>query len=234
MMPLGEALRMLHQPPADADPAKLEAGDSAAHFALAFDEMFAFQLALADRSDACGAARAARRWTLRPTLTARLLEALPFTPTRAQLRAIDEIGADLARAIQMNRLLMGDVGSGKTLVAFWAALRAVESGWQAAMMAPTELLAEQHYRSFMRSCAAALGVPSRVADRQTRRRERARDAAAARRGRRFAVVFGTHALIQEGVALRTPGPRGHRRAASLRGFRSRAAESARAPAHTCS
>ena len=155
---------MLHQPPADADPAKLEAGDSAAHFALALDEMFAFQLAMGiDRMRA--ARRVGARMDAPANLTARLLETLPFTPTRAQLRAIDEIGADLARAHPMNRLLMGDVGSGKTLVALWAALRAVESGWQAAMMAPTELLAEQHYRSFTALCGT-LGVPAALLTRQ--------------------------------------------------------------------
>jgi ATP-dependent DNA helicase RecG len=202
VMPLGEALRTLHQPPADADPAKFEAGDSAAHLALAFDEMFAFQLAMGiDRM------RAARRRSARmdapAKLTARLLETLPFTPTRAQRRAIDEIGADLARTHPMNRLLMGDVGSGKTLVALWAALRAAESGWQVAMMAPTELLAEQHYRSFMALCSA-LGVPAALLLGKTPPAERARTLRLLASGA-IPLVFGTHALIQEGVALRSLG-----------------------------
>jgi ATP-dependent DNA helicase RecG len=202
VMPLGEALRMLHQPPADADPAKFEAGDSAAHLALAFDEMFAFQLAMGiDRMRA--ARRTAARMDAPAKLTTRLLETLPFAPTRAQLRAIDEIGADLARAHPMNRLLMGDVGSGKTLVALWAALRGAESGWQVAMMAPTELLAEQHYRSFTALCGTH-GVPAALLLGKTPPAERARTLRLLASGA-ISVVFGTHALIQEGVALRSLG-----------------------------
>src|SRR5215469_7650877 len=86
-------------------------------------------------------------------------ELFAFELTGSQARAIDEIGVDLARPNQMNRMLLGDVGSGKTLVAFWAMLRAIECGHQAAMMAPTELLAEQHYRGFQRVCGR-LGVSS--------------------------------------------------------------------------
>jgi ATP-dependent DNA helicase RecG len=202
VMPISEALRMLHQPPADAEPTKLEAGDSAAHFALAFDEMFAFQLAMGiDRMRA--ARRTGARMDATANLTARLLETLPFTPTRAQIRAIDEIGAGLAQAHPMNRLLMGDVGSGKTLVALWAALRAAESGWQIAMMAPTELLAEQHHRSFTALCGA-LGVPAALLLGKTPPAERARTLRLLASGA-IPVVFGTHALIQEGVALKRLG-----------------------------
>ena len=221
-MALGEALRMLHQPPADAEPAKFEAGDSAAHFALAFDEMFAFQLAMGiDRMRA--ARRVGARMDAPARLTARLLETLPFAPTRAQLRAIDEIGADLARAHPMNRLLMGDVGSGKTLVALWAALRAAESGWQVAMMAPTELLAEQHYRSFMALCGA-LGVPAALLLGKTPPSERARTlrllaSGAIPRGLRHPRAHSGGRRAQK------PGSRGYRRAASLRRLRSRAPES---------
>ena len=186
---------------ADADPAKFESGDSGAHFALAFDEMFAFQLAMGiDRIRA--ARRVGARMDATATLTARLLETLPFAPTRAQLRSIDEIGADLAKAHPMNRLLMGDVGSGKTLVALWAALRAAESGWQVAMMAPTELLAEQHYRSFTALCGT-LGVPAALLLGKTPPSERARTLRLLASGA-IPLVFGTHALIQEGVALQEP------------------------------
>ena len=202
VMALSEALRTLHQPPADADPAKFELGDTAAHRALAFDEMFAFQLAMAiDRRRAVR--RTGARMNVPPRLTARLLETLPFTPTRAQLRSIGEIGADLARAHPMNRLLMGDVGSGKTLVALWAALRAAESGWQVAIMAPTELLAEQHYRSFVALCGT-LGMPAALLLGKTPPAERMRTLRLLASGA-IPIVFGTHALIQEGVALRNLG-----------------------------
>lgn len=197
LMPTHEALRTLHQPPADAEPAALEAGGSTAHFALAFDEMFAFQLAMGiDRMRA--ARRAPARIDAKPTLSARLLETLPFAPTRAQLRAIEEIGAGLAGPHPMNRLLMGDVGSGKTLVALWAALRAAESGWQVAMMAPTELLAEQHYHSFARLCGP-LGVQAALLLGKTAAAERARTLRLLASGA-LPIVFGTQALIQEGVA----------------------------------
>ena len=88
-----------------------------------------------------------------------MTDEMPFELTGSQSRAIEEIDADLARPNQMNRMLMGDVGSGKTIVAFWAMIRAIECGHQAAMMAPTELLAEQHYRGFARVCGR-LGVKS--------------------------------------------------------------------------
>jgi ATP-dependent DNA helicase RecG len=202
VMAPGAALRTLHQPPADAEPAKLESGDSAAHFALAFDEMFAFQLAMGiDRMRA--QRRVGARMDARTSLTTRMLEMLPFTPTLAQLRAIDEIKAGLARAHPMNRLLMGDVGSGKTLVALWAALRAVESGWQVAMMAPTELLAEQHFRSFMTLCGT-VGVPAAILLGKTPAAERSRTLRLLASGA-IPLVFGTHALIQEGVALKSLG-----------------------------
>ena len=202
VIPPSDALRILHQPPAHAEPAKLVTGESAAHLALAFDEMFAFQLAVGiDRMRT--ARRSGARMDAPANLTVRLLSALPFTPTRAQLRAIDEIDADLARAHPMNRLLMGDVGSGKTLVALWAALRAVESGWQAAMMAPTELLAEQHYCSFRAMCGA-LGVPAALLLGKTPAAERARTLRLLASGT-IPLVFGTHALIQEGVAFKRLG-----------------------------
>lgn len=202
IMPVAEALRVLHQPPADFDPAELEKGCSAAHYALAFDEMFAFQLAMG--IDRLRSERRAGAPINGPAdLSARLLDSLPFKPTGAQLRAIGEIGADLARAHPMNRILIGDVGSGKTIVAFWAALRAVESGWQAAVMAPTELLAEQHHRTFTSICGK-LGVQAGLLLGKTSAAERARTLRLLASGA-IPIVFGTHALIQESVALKSLG-----------------------------
>src|SRR5260370_28450594 len=102
--------------------ARIEAGDTAAHRALALDERFAFQLALG-RERARGKRRAGASLGGRQALTTKFLAGLPFRRTRSQLAAIDEIATGLAQPAQMNRLLVGDVGSGKTLVAFWAALR---------------------------------------------------------------------------------------------------------------
>lgn len=194
-----EALHYLHDPPPDADVEALANGESRGHQALAFDELFAFELALSIER-----VRSARRVGFAldgsQSLSKRMLAELPFALTRSQVLAIDEIGADLARPNQMNRLLMGDVGSGKTIVAFWAMLRAVECGHQAAMMAPTELLAEQHYRGFARACAR-LNVKSALltgAVTGAARKQVLRGLASGEIG----AVFGTHALIQERVRMR--------------------------------
>ncbi len=197
-MTVGDALRYLHQPPDDADPAALQAGDSPAHRALAFDELFAFELALAIEQRR-SQQRAGAAFISEPTLTKKFAAKLSFALTRSQQQAIKEIGEDLERATQMNRLLMGDVGSGKTVVAFWAALRAVESGYQAAMMAPTELLAEQHFRSFNRMCA---GLAVRVALLTGRIAGYEREAVVEGLARgEIEVVFGTQAVIQQKVRV---------------------------------
>ena len=151
---LEAALGYVHRPPPHADLEALNAGRHPAQRRLAFEELLAHQLSLrqlrqaADRDDA---------WPLPPRTDCveRCLERLPFSLTGAQRRAWDEIERDLAREHPMMRLVQGDVGSGKTVVAALAALRAVEHGAQAALMAPTELLAEQHARNFLRLVRAA-------------------------------------------------------------------------------
>jgi ATP-dependent DNA helicase RecG len=199
---VADALRYLHQPPADADVVRLESGDTQAHHALALDEMFAFQLALARER-----ARMERRSgaVIEPGdgISSAFVAELPFAITGAQKRAIAEIGGDLAKPSPMNRLLIGDVGSGKTVVAFWAALKAAERGWQTAMMAPTELLAEQHFASFQRLCAKS-GVTAALLTAKVTGSERAWLLRALARGD-IGVVFGTHALIQQEVRLRRLG-----------------------------
>ena len=194
--PIHETIRALHTPPAEADLAALQEGTSPGHQALALDEMFAFQLALCIERN-----RAGRRTGLAFEGAGRLTDAfltqLPFKPTDAQGVALSEIKADLARARRMNRLLMGDVGSGKTVVAFWAALRAIESGYQAVMMAPTELLAEQHHATFVKLCPG-LGVRSALLTGQTAGASRKATIRELGRGD-LPIVFGTQALIQEGV-----------------------------------
>jgi ATP-dependent DNA helicase RecG len=136
-------------------------------------------------------------------LKARLLESLPFRPTHAQLRVLAEIEADLALAKPMLRLVQGDVGCGKTLVAAMAATHAIETGHQVALMAPTELLADQHARNFGR-WFEPLGIGIALATgRQTgKSREAVRSAL---RAGRVPLVIGTHALFQEGVAFASLG-----------------------------
>src|SRR5262249_10576161 len=137
---LARALHYLHVPPPEADLAALGAARSLAHHSLIFDELFFLQLGLALRRSAAGATPGTA-FPASPRLVPALRARLPFRPTGAQERAFAEIGADLARPHPMHRLLQGDVGSGKTLVALLAALTVVEAGGQAAIMAPTELLA---------------------------------------------------------------------------------------------
>jgi ATP-dependent DNA helicase RecG len=148
MWKFGDAIAFLHAPPPRLSELTQRALDARTHPAwsrLKFDELLAQQISL----KAHRKARAAKRapvLTGTGALTRRLLERVPFKLTRAQERVWREIAHDLARATPMQRLLQGDVGSGKTIVAALAALQAIESGRQVAFMAPTEILAEQHYR----------------------------------------------------------------------------------------
>jgi len=141
--PLMDSLRFLHQPPPDAPLSALEDRSHPAWRRLVFEELLAQQLSL----KRARAARAGQRAVPLPDSGGprRLLAALPFALTGAQHRAWSEVSRDLAGAEPMNRLLQGDVGSGKTVVAALAALQAIGSGRQAALMAPTEILAEQHF-----------------------------------------------------------------------------------------
>ncbi len=193
---LEAALRHAHRPPPDADLELLNAGRHPAQRRLAFEELLAHQVSLrllrqaADRDDA---------WPLPAggELIERCLARLPFRLTGAQRRAWDEIARDLGRAHPMMRLVQGDVGSGKTVVAALAALRAVEQGMQAAVMAPTELLAEQHARNFA-GWLDPLGVRVGLLTGRLAGRSRAalsRDIATGA----VQVAVGTHALFQEGV-----------------------------------
>ena len=193
---LEAALRYVHRPPPDADLAALNDGRHPAQRRLAFEELLAHQISLrllreaADRDDA---------WPLprRTDLVDRCLAQLPFTLTAAQRRVWHEVAADLERVHPMMRLVQGDVGSGKTVVAALAALRAVEQGAQAAVMAPTELLAEQHARNFA-AWLDPLGV--RVGLLTGRLTGRARSALMQDlAGGGVQVAVGTHALFQEGV-----------------------------------
>jgi ATP-dependent DNA helicase RecG len=147
MPALFDALLYLHQPPPDADLASIDAGRHPCQQRLAFEELLAHYLSLRNLRDI---ARTAGAPQLREgaKLVARFISGLPYKLTAAQQRVIDEITGDIATPYPMLRLIQGDVGSGKTVVAAVACLKAIASGVQAAVMAPTELLAEQHYRNF--------------------------------------------------------------------------------------
>ncbi len=195
-MGLAETLSCLHQPPADADLSALAVGSHPARQRLAFEELLAHQLAFRrqGRSRSEGKAPAL---PLAEERLARFLDHLPFRLTAAQCRAFAEIRADLAGTRPMGRLLQGDVGSGKTVVAALAALCAAGNGWQTALMAPTELLAEQHAHTW-RAWFEPLGVKLALLTARTGARERRRLLAAVAAGE-VDVVVGTHALFQRAL-----------------------------------
>ncbi len=186
-----EALDALHAPTSEADLTP----DAAPRQRLAYDELFAHQLALARR-------RRARLITPAPVIapgeaSQALLAALPFTLTGAQAQAVAEIRRDLASGEQMGRLLQGDVGSGKTAVAALALADAAGSGFQAALMAPTEILARQHYQRLAPMLEAA-GAPTILLTGRDTASER-RDRLAALTSGQAKIAIGTHALFQDAV-----------------------------------
>ncbi len=198
LLDLPRALRYVHCPPPEADVAALGQARSLAHRALVFDELFFLQLGLALRRSAA-VAEPGTAFPRSARLVPALRASLPFRPTAAQERALAEIEADLAAPHPMRRLLQGDVGSGKTLVALLAALTVIDAGYQAALMAPTELLAEQHFAT-VAPLLAPLGVRAALLTGAVRGRARREALAGIARGE-VALAVGTHALIQEGVVF---------------------------------
>ncbi|MCU0907699.1 MAG: ATP-dependent DNA helicase RecG [Rhodobacteraceae bacterium] len=188
------ALAAAHAP---QDPAAC-APDAPARARLAYDELFAHQLTLAlvRRDERRGKGRAS---VTTGALMARVRAALPYQPTGAQDRAMAEIAADMAAPHRMTRLLQGDVGSGKTLVALSALLTAVEAGGQGVLMAPTEILARQH-RDSLAPLAAAAGVRLDLLTGRDKGAERAAKLAAVADGR-TGILVGTHAVFQSDVAF---------------------------------
>jgi ATP-dependent DNA helicase RecG len=192
---LREALEYVHRPPADAPVDLLVDRRHPSQRRLAFEELLAHQLSLKLLRDRI---QQDPGWPLAGgTLRDRLLAVLPFRPTRAQARVLGEIEADLKLAKPMLRLVQGDVGCGKTLVAALAAAHAIESQRQVALMAPTELLADQHAQNFRRwfeplGVEVALMTGRQTGKARAQLRERVRTG-------RAPLVIGTHALFQEGV-----------------------------------
>jgi ATP-dependent DNA helicase RecG len=193
---LQEALQYVHRPPREARLADLAVGRHPAQRRLAFEELLAHQLSLKLRKKATKTDPA---WPLEDgeQLAARFLSRLPFPLTQAQTRALRDVNADVTSTQPMVRLLQGDVGSGKTVVAAAAAARAAGSGFQAALMAPTELLAEQHWRNFC-EWFHPLQVPVALVSGSQPARTR-RSALEVIASGEVRIVVGTHALFQEGI-----------------------------------
>ncbi|HET9821728.1 MAG TPA: ATP-dependent DNA helicase RecG [Burkholderiaceae bacterium] len=196
---LRDAVQFLHHPPPGTPQAALDERTHPAWQRLKFDELLAQQLsqALARRERA--KLRAPLMAAARGGLHERLLAALPFTLTGAQRRVTQEIARDLAAGTPMHRLLQGDVGSGKTIVAALAAAIAIDAGWQCALMAPTEILAEQHFRKLV-LWLEPLGVQVAWLSGSRKGAARREQLAAVASGA-AGLVIGTHAVIQEGVSF---------------------------------
>jgi ATP-dependent DNA helicase RecG len=193
---LPEALRAVHRP------ATIEAAERGRR-RLAFDELLDLQLMLIRARAVAKRARSGVAFTLKRDLTRRLRQSLPWELTGDQQRALREITADMTAPERMHRLLMGDVGTGKTVVALFAMLLALENDFQAALMAPTELLVEQHGATLEQLLAPLSIKPELLLGRLA-----AGDKSSVRRrlaGGQSRLVVGTHALLQEGVSFRRLG-----------------------------
>ena len=194
-----QAIRTLHAPTPDMDAHALIEHTHPSWLRIKFDELLAQQLSLAAARDARRSLRAKTLLAnLKPdSLCARLLQSLPFSLTPAQQRVTAEISADLQRAFPMYRLLQGDVGSGQTVVAALAALQAIDAGVQVALMAPTEILAEQHFQKLKVWCEPlGIEVCWLTGSITPKARKIANEAISSGRAR---LVVGTQALIQETV-----------------------------------
>ena len=196
---LAEALAQLHEPGTTADLAALNGFSSPAHRSVVFDELFYLQLGLGLRKRGRSRQEGVTVSPARQRLAAKMRGLLPFRLTGAQERVLREIDQNMSSAQAMQRLVQGDVGSGKTMVAWLASLRVMENGYQAVWMAPTELLAEQHYRN-LSPYAEALGIKAALlTGSQAAGHMKATLEGFARGAISFGV--GTHALIQEGVSV---------------------------------
>ncbi|MEZ5534332.1 MAG: ATP-dependent DNA helicase RecG [Thiolinea sp.] len=195
-LPLADSLRLLHSPPPELATKQLLDGKHPAQQRLAFEELIAHQLGVQQ-------ARQAIKQVNAPAMSAdnhlftQLLEHLPFAPTDAQSRVIAEIAADLRQGTPMNRLVQGDVGSGKTLVAVAAALHVIANGYQVALMAPTELLAEQHYQN-LSNWLEPLGLEVEFISGGQTTKQRRRKVENLLLGITH-IAVGTHALFQKNV-----------------------------------
>jgi ATP-dependent DNA helicase RecG len=201
---LRDALQFLHHPTPDVPLATFEDRSHPAWQRLKAEELLAQQLSQLESKRERDALRAPSLPAKAGGLHEQLLKVLPFQLTKAQHRVSEEIARDLARAVPMHRLLQGDVGSGKTIVAALAATIAIDAGWQCALMAPTEILAEQHFRKligWLEPLLAPRGLRVAWLTGSQRKKERTEMLAMIANGE-AALVVGTHAVIQEHVQFR--------------------------------
>ena len=198
-----EAIQFVHFPPATESVDALNSFRSKAHLRLIFEEFFFYQLSVALRKKSAQQQAGIAFHVREPKIREAIKRVLPFKPTGAQFRALGEIAADLERGVPMNRLLQGDVGSGKTIVALEAAAIVIENGYQAALMAPTEILAVQHYLSAEKIFARAgyraeLLISGMKAAEKRAALDRVRSGEAQ-------LVVGTHALLEPQVQFHRLG-----------------------------
>jgi ATP-dependent DNA helicase RecG len=201
---LANALRYLHQPPVNAPLDKIELGQHPAQQRLAFEELIAHQLSLLRLRDKTRERQAPKLSAkVAASLEQQFLAALPFPLTNAQQAVLKEINTDLSGAAAMLRLVQGDVGSGKTVVAALAALRAIANGYQVAVMAPTELLAEQHLLNFQR-WLEPLTISVELFSGRIKGKAREKNLQRLRDGE-IRLAVGTHALFQDEVQFQQLG-----------------------------
>ena len=199
---LKEALIYLHQPPADADLYAIQQGEHPYQQRLAFEELLAHQLSLLQLRNERNALRAPS-FPLQSALAQQLVAALPFQLTNAQQQALVDIQQDCSQSLPMQRLVQGDVGSGKTIVAAVAAAQAVDAGFQVAIMAPTEILAEQHRLSFEQWFAPLNIQVEWLVGKQTAKQKQA--IIERLQHGEIDIVLGTHAIFQDNVQFHNLG-----------------------------
>lgn len=202
LLPLWEALFNLHFPTSKEDPIALNEKKTRYHYTLAFTEIFLFELTTAIRRSRQKMEKGIQH-IIHPEAHQAFLKALPFTLTEGQITAIKEIFGDMGKISPMNRLLQGDVGSGKTVVAMGAAIQAVANNTQVAFMAPTEVLAMQHY-SKMGATMGSLGIRMELLTGSTKAKDKERLSHDSSCGK-VAVIIGTHALIEDPIQFKKLG-----------------------------
>ncbi len=231
MIGRGEALRRVHLPGDGDDLDALNRFRSPAHLRLILEELLLFQLGLARRKRGVRAERKRAAFEVGARAREAVKRILPFPLTGAQKRVLREIAEDLRSPHPMNRLVQGDVGSGKTIVALLAMVIVLENGHQAAFMAPTEILAEQHFltlRRLLRHCPYRVELLTSAINGGERKQALARIASGEAQ-----IVIGTHALIQEQVSFPRARPRGRSTSSTASASCSGTSCAGRATSPTC-